>query len=120
MVRLGEGHVTFRIRVMPDHVRDLLQDQNRADRCQQPLDHIRREERRDEARAADAHHHLDHTGQHHRQQESLKRAQLGDLRRHDGRQACRRARHARVRSTEDAHQDAAHDPRHDAGEKRRV
>jgi hypothetical protein len=120
VVRLLEAHLTLRIRIMTEDVRDLFQDQNQANRCQQALDDTQREEGRDEAQSQRAHHHLHHTRHNHRRQKRLETAQCRDLRRHDGREAGRRPAHTLVRAAQHAYQQPAHDPGDQTGEQRRI
>ena len=47
VVRLNEGHITFGVGIVPENVRDLFQNQNDADSCQQTLNHAGREEGRE-------------------------------------------------------------------------
>ena len=112
VVRLQERHVSFRVGVVAQDVRDLFQDQDHADRGHQALDHAGREEGREGAGPRQAQGDLDQARDHHGEQERLERAQRGDLGRHDRRQAGGGAADARLRPAQGPHQHAADDPGH--------
>jgi hypothetical protein len=72
---------------VPEDVRDLLQNEDDADRRQESLNDAGRYELGDGARTKNTHHNLDEPGQEQGEQEGLKRAKL---RRNDGRESgCR-------------------------------
>ena len=79
MIRLLEAHLPFRISIVTEDVRDLFQDQNDTDSCQQPLDHTKGEESGDETQPKGAHQNLNRSRNHDRCQESFKTAQQCDL-----------------------------------------
>ena len=119
-VGLLEAHLAFGVGVVPEHVGDLLEDQDHPDRRQQALDHAGRHEGRQRSAAREPEAELHHAGEHDREQERLVRTQRGDLGEHHGRETCGGTTDAGVRSTERADDDAADDPADDAGEQRRA
>ena len=118
VVRLLKGHVPFRVGVVPQQVRNLLQDQDHADRGQQSLDHAGREEGRNKPGPGDPQSDLNQTGNDHGQQKRRERSQRRDLGRHDRRQAGRRTADAGLRPAQHSHQNAADDPGQHSREQR--
>ena len=120
IVRLQELHFAFRIGVVSDEMRKLLENQDHADRGQQSLDHARGNERRDEPHSGDAEQNLDHPADDQGQQKGLERAELRNLRNHDRRNARRRSADAHLRTAQQPDDHAADHARHDSRDQRRA
>jgi hypothetical protein len=119
-VRLRERHLAFEVLVVPDQVRELLEDQQHADRRQEPTDDAVREEVRQAASLHETEHDLQHAGQEDRGEERLEAAEPLDLRQHDRRETGRGTRDADVRTAQRTDDDAADDARQQARLQRRA
>ncbi len=119
-VDLGEGLVAFRVGVVAEQVRQLLEDQQQADRREQALDDVVGDEVGDAAAAQKAEGELEHAGDDDGAEEDLEAAEALDLRQHDRREAGGRPRNADLRATERADHDAADDAGDQAGHHRRA
>ena len=115
-----ERQVPLRVRVVAEDVRDLLEDQDDADRGEQPLDDAGREEGGQKPGPGHAQDDLDDPGDDDGQEERLVRPEEDDLGGDDGRQPGGRPADARVRPAQEADQDAADDPGDQPGEQRDV
>ena len=118
MVGLSERHLAFRVGVVAQNMRNLLQNENHTDSRQQALDHARRKERRQCSRFDDAQPDLQHAADQYGEQERFERTQYADLSCHNGRQSGSRSTHAGMRTADTADNDAANDAGQQTGEKR--
>ena len=117
-VGLNEGHVAFGIGVEPDKMRKLLEDQDHADRSEQPADDAHGKIDGDHAGPRDAQSDLNDAGDEDCEQEGFVRAERRDLGGDDGREPGRRTANAGLRTAEKADDEAADDPGDQPGDRR--
>ena len=95
-VRLSERHVTFGIGIVTEHVGDLFENQDHADRRQQSLDHTGGKKGGQFTGPRKTHPDLEDAADHDGQKKRVERTEIGHLRRDDCGQARGRATDARV------------------------
>ena len=119
-VALDEGQVAFRVDIVTDGMRDLLEDDDDADGRQHALDDRGGKEVGQYARTGEAEADLQQAGQHHRDEEGLVTAERLDGGEDDGDEARGRSRNAERRAAQTADHQSTDDTGDDPGDQRRT